>query len=318
MVLLPFLMALLVLNRNPERDELGVFLKLLSVLRKFRLEAKDQAGAAADPVEKQRFTALQNTFKILINSFYGYLGFAQGTFNDYALAESVTAYGREILGKLAARLEELGGRILEMDTDGIYFTMPEKAEPDFDARIASILPPGIELEFDADYPAMYCYKSKNYALLNRDGSISVSGAALKSRALEPFQRRFINAVLRSKLSGDPEILEACRNSIRQAIIDRTIDIAELAKSEVLSDSPENYKRKQASPGARRSAPYELALNSPYKFRAGDKVSFYVTGSKAKLPVVGNSKLLCDADPSLRDENSAYYLAKLEELYKQFK
>ena len=60
--------SLLVLNRNPERDELGVFLKLLSVLRKFRLEAKDQAGAAADPVEKQRFTALQNTFKILINS----------------------------------------------------------------------------------------------------------------------------------------------------------------------------------------------------------------------------------------------------------
>ena len=48
------------------------------------------------------------------------------------------------------------------------------------------------------------------------------------------------------------------------------------------------------------------------------MEFYVTGSKAKLPVVGNSKLLSDAESGVRDENTAYYLAKLDELYKQFK
>ena len=86
----------------------------------------------------------------------------------------------------------------------------------------------------------------------------------------------------------------------------------------MSDSPENYKRKQNTPGFRRSAPYELALASDKKFKAGDKVEFYVTGSKAKLPVVGNSKLFADADLSVRDENIAYYINKLDELYKQFK
>jgi len=35
-------------------------------------------------------------------------------------------------------------------------------------------------------------------------------------------------------------------------------------------------------------------------------------------VVGNSKLLSDADPAVRDENSAYYLNKLDDLYNQFK
>lgn len=309
--------VLLYLGQAPARDELGIFTGLLKKLREFRLAAKDKAKSASGN-EKQRYTALQNTFKILINSFYGYLGFAQGCFNDYTLAETVTATGRELLTKLADKLESLGGRIVEMDTDGIYFTMPENTIPDFDLQISSVLPDKIELEFDAEYPAMYCYKSKNYALLDKNGDISVSGAALKSRALEGFQRDFIKAVLRSKLLDAPEIMEECYAELKNAISNRTIDLAKLAKSEVLSDSPENYKRKQSAPGARRSAPYELALTSSRSFRAGDKVEFYVTGEKAKVPVVGNSKLLSDADPAVRDENTAYYLAKLDELYKQFK
>ena len=309
--------VLLYLGQAPMRDELGIFTGLLKKLREFRLAAKDKAKSASGN-EKQRYTALQNTFKILINSFYGYLGFAQGCFNDYTLAETVTATGRELLTKLADKLENLGGKIVEMDTDGIYFTMPEKPIADFDFQISSVLPGGIELEFDAEYPAMYCYKSKNYALLDKEGSISVSGAALKSRALEGFQRDFIKAVLRSKLLDAPEIMENCYAELKSSISSRTIALAKLAKSEVLSDSPENYKRKQSSPGARRSAPYELALASSRSFRAGDKVEFYVTGEKAKVPVVGNSKLLSDADPAIRDENTAYYLAKLDELYKQFK
>lgn len=308
---------LLWLGRNPVRDELGVFTGLLKKLRTFRLEAKDRARSASG-AEKQRFTALQNTFKILINSFYGYLGFAQGCFNDYALAETVTATGRELLSQLADKLGELGGTIVEMDTDGIYFTMPDDPDVEFDRRLASVLPEEITLEFDASYPAMYCYKSKNYALLHEDGTISVSGAALKSRALEPFQREFIQAVLKSKLLDDPGIMEETFRQLKMAISGRTIPLDKLAKSEVLSDSPESYKRKQSSPNFRRSAPYELALASGKTFRAGDKVEFYVTGTKAKLPVVGNSRLLSDADPGQRDENTAYYLAKLDELYKQFK
>ncbi len=309
--------VLIYLGKAPVRDELGVFTGLLKKLREFRLAAKDKAKSASGS-EKQRYTALQNSFKILINSFYGYLGFAQGCFNDYTLAETVTATGRELLTRLAEKLEFLGGRIIEMDTDGIYFTMPENPVADFDLQISSVLPDGIELEFDAEYPAMYCYKSKNYALLDGNGDISVSGAALKSRALEGFQRDFIRCVLRAKLLGAPEIMDEGYAELKNAISNRTIDLAKLAKSEVLSDSPENYKRKQSTPGARRSAAYELALASGKNFRTGDKVEFYMIGEKAKVPVVGNSKLLSDADPALRDENTAYYLAKLDELYKQFK
>ena len=44
----------------------------------------------------------------------------------------------------------------------------------------------------------------------------------------------------------------------------------------------------------------------------------VVAVESKVPVVGNSKLLSDAVENVRDENTAYYLAKLDDLYKQFK
>ncbi|MGZ5538156.1 MAG: 3'-5' exonuclease, partial [Chthoniobacterales bacterium] len=63
----------------PVTDQLQIFRHLLTDLRTFRLEAKAQMQSTNKENNRQRWHhlhALQNTFKILINSFYGYLGFA--------------------------------------------------------------------------------------------------------------------------------------------------------------------------------------------------------------------------------------------------
>ena len=68
--------------------------------------------------------ALQQTFKILINSFYGYLAFSQGHWNDFDVANRVTGEGRRLVQALLDRLGELGATVVEVDTDGIYFVPP--------------------------------------------------------------------------------------------------------------------------------------------------------------------------------------------------
>ena len=83
-------------------------------------------------------------------------------------------------------------------------------------------------------------KAKNYALLGMDDSISLTGAALKSRALEPFQRKFILQAVAAKLHDDPGALDLAYENWKEAIRTRSIPLEDLAKSEVLSDSPENY------------------------------------------------------------------------------
>src|SRR5215470_11657772 len=111
----------------PATDQLQIFRHLLTDLRKFRLEAKGQMQAADKESNRRgwhHLHALQNTFKILINSFYGYLGFAQGHFADFDAAARVTQIGRDLLQKMIAWLNERGAQVIEVDTDGIYFVPP--------------------------------------------------------------------------------------------------------------------------------------------------------------------------------------------------
>ncbi|HXW84927.1 MAG TPA: 3'-5' exonuclease, partial [Candidatus Binataceae bacterium] len=54
----------------PQSDRLGVFLRLLEDLRSFRVQAK-AAVKELGGIERRNLEALQQTFKILINSFYG-------------------------------------------------------------------------------------------------------------------------------------------------------------------------------------------------------------------------------------------------------
>src|SRR2546425_8936602 len=78
----------------PASDILGVFPSLLQNLREFRVRAKRLARDAREPAERAHLGALQQSFKILINAFYGYLAFSGGHWDDFAPAHRVTAEGR--------------------------------------------------------------------------------------------------------------------------------------------------------------------------------------------------------------------------------
>src|SRR6266511_4250426 len=106
---------------------------------------------ATDPTTRRYYDALQATFKILINSFYGYLGFTMGHFNDFEQAERVTRTGREIIQHIIGSLENTGCRIIEVDTDGLYFTPPARVRTLEDEErllddVSQKLPTGISLE----------------------------------------------------------------------------------------------------------------------------------------------------------------------------
>jgi DNA polymerase elongation subunit (family B) len=90
-----------------------------------------------------------------------------------------------------------------------------------------------------------------------------------------------------------------------------------AKTEALQDSLEAYQKKIATSSRNRSAAFELALRSSRKMQAGDRVSYYVTGTKKTVKAYESAKLVEEWDPKNRDENSAYYLGKLDELAGKF-
>jgi DNA polymerase, archaea type len=309
-------------RHQPANDRLGIFLRILEDLRSFRVQAK-AAVRKLDGVDKRHMEALQQTFKILINSFYGYLGFSLGHFNDFEQANIVTRRGRELIQRAIIELENRAALVVEVDTDGIYFVSPFPLEDEPAAlklidEIGSWMPAGIRLEVDGRYPAMLSYKMKNYVLLDEQGEIIIRGSGLKSRGLERFQRRFMEDIFRMLLAGRSDQIEPLYHDYLRHLADHEFGIADLMKTETLQDSLELYRGKLGSGRRNVAAAYELALNASRPYVSGDQISYYVSGRGGNIRVADAAKMASEYNSRRPDENVEYYQAKLADLYEKFR
>ena len=248
---------------KPSADHLNVFLPTLERLRRLRLEAKARAKQAQG-AESAYWDGLQNSFKILVNSYYGYLG-APFHFNDYDAAEQVTLTGQELVKRIADEIEKQGGMVVEIDTDGVYFQPPPEVQTEADEvafveQVGRVLPEGIRLAYDGRYRAMLSLKTKNYVLQGYDGKLTFKGASLRSRADEKFGREFLNNAIQWLLNGEPERVSAEYRRLARAILNGEVDIEQLCRRERVTQ-----KSKQPTHPL-----YPLAV----RFQIGDYIMVY--------------------------------------------
>ena len=71
----------------------------------------------------------------------------------------------------------------------------------------------------------------------------------------------------------------------------------------------------------RAAAYELAKAKSeatgQPVRKGDRISYYITGEDANVTAFKHCALAADWDPDNPDENTAYYLKRLDEFANKF-
>ncbi len=245
---------MLVQQIKPHSDSLGVFLPLLEELTQRRFDAKSRAKAATGQ-DKSYWDGVQSSFKILINSFYGYLG-TMLNFNDYSAAERVTTEGQRIVKQIADDLEKTGSKVIEIDTDGVYFHPPggiddESAEASYIERIGSALPPGIRLAHDGRYRAMLSLKVKNYVLVGYDGKRVFRGASMRSRADELFGREFISKAVDLLVQGEKEKVGDLYRSVVSEIESKQMPVEQFARRERITDKTfTSSSRKRLAAAAR--------------------------------------------------------------------
>jgi DNA polymerase elongation subunit (family B) len=272
---------------GPRSDRLGVLLGLLERLVDRRLEAKRQARVCAPgSSERHAHEALSAAMKLVVNSAYGYLGAVGLTrFSDVHAANEVTRRGRELLDWLCSELGKQGVTLLEADTDGVYFSVPEGWSETDERRvvseIAGQLPEHVHLEFDGRYAAMLSHEPKNYALLPYAGPVQLRGVAFRSSRLESYGTTFLRDALGSLLRGD---VAAVRSTYVEAVMTvRRRDLPTGAVTTVarLTKTPEQY---QTVRGQRRELAYEAVLGSGRSdWRVGDRVLVYrATGGRSAL------------------------------------
>lgn len=266
---------------GPKRDRLGVFLAIVDRLVERRLGAK-AAGRAAPAGSAERFQleALSAAIKLVINSAYGYLGAAGLTrFSDVHAANDITARGRELLDFMCRELAARGVQLLEADTDGVYFSVPEDFtehdERRVVAEVAALLPPLVELQFDGRYAAMLSHEPKNYALLSHSGALLLRGVAFRSSRAEPFGEDFLRRAIAKLLAGDLAGVRAEYVSTVLSLRRRELSTFEVCSRVRLTKTPEQYLTTREQ---RRELPYEALLeNGRDDWSAGERAHVYRRG-----------------------------------------
>lgn len=285
----------------PASDRLGVFLPMLAVLTERRLDAKRNAQLTAAH-EQARWHGLQASLKVLINSFYGYLGYSRGYFNDFAAAERVTLAGHEIIQQVEHELAQGGADAIEIDTDGIYF-QPSGQHTTFEYeqqlidKVSTALGAGVRLTHDGRWRAMLSLRLKNYALLGYDGRLTLKGSALRNRREEPFVRRLIQELCLSYLDPEqqPEPRERYLHYASE-VLARRLTPEDIARTETVTDGSRNTDL-----GRRLAAAVGQA-------RVGERVAVYQREGGSLAPI----------ESFAGDEDRAYLLRRLRDAAERFR
>jgi len=179
----------------------GIVPSILEDLLDRRAETKVRMKKAADENEYRVLDATQLALKILLNSFYGYSGYARARLYSLTLANAVTSFGRnnilntralinDTIGKLILRdgkaflTREIeaaapGDQVVELsvaygDTDSVFVHCESEKEISLEAvslvgnRLAGLvsdsLPDPMELEFESIAKRALLIAKKRYAL----------------------------------------------------------------------------------------------------------------------------------------------------------
>ncbi|CAH2032288.1 hypothetical protein [Trichlorobacter ammonificans] len=312
---------LLAYRLAPRSDDLAMFQSLLHRLtrlkREARLEAETLGAGDGFAAADSRRVVLGS----LARGFYGLLASSHLLFADQQTAAETERLGRVLTGDLLTWLREQGAEPLELDRDGIYFIPPPGHDGTQEVshllrRLTELLPGEMTLSCDSRYRAMVRYKPGNYALLGYDGTLVIKGSSLTSGGLEPFLRQFLHDALRLLLEDGAGRVAALYEERLQQLSTRQVPVEQLARTETLPLSSEQYRREVREGKRHHSAVGELALRSEAPFHAGDRVSYYVTGSGSHIRVHEQCRLLADYDPRHPDFNVAWYAERLHRLYRR--
>jgi DNA polymerase delta subunit 1 len=241
----------------------GVVPALLDDLAKFRKNAKKLMAAAhkdGDEFKESLYDASQRSYKIVMNSVYGFLGAPKGFLPCIPIAASVTATGRVMIDVASRRAVELlpGSDVIYGDTDSIMVKMklPEgKNQDDINDHfeVAKWLAGEItkeykspnDLEFEKIYYPYILYSKKRYAAIKFEdptekGKVDVKGLALVRRDFSPITREILKESLDTILfaKDTPTAVKETREKIRK-VLDNEYPMEKFVMSKTLRTGYKN-------------------------------------------------------------------------------
>jgi len=323
------------LKIDPKKDELKLYQQILELLINTRYAIKAKIAeykrqGNEEMVKRQKAT--DGSVKIMLNTMsYGFLASAYSGFNDYDEAERITTNGQKIMKTMNKIIEDDGGLPIKVDTDGVAMLMPDEwvgREEAYTERLTKELPEGIVIECDGQYDGIISIDKKSYALLEKDGTITIKGNTLIGRSIENIFTDFTRNCIEEMFLGDEKNLSKLYDKYQDRIIKKRLKATDISKRSSLNMTLEEYQHRIVDGNTNPIGQYELAIKADKKYTKGDVIHYYVKEfpyellpyrnktklKKKKLKIYEAVELIENYDADYEVE---YYTDRFDKITKKF-
>jgi hypothetical protein len=285
---------------------------LLSYFRDSRIMYKNLASEykSIDKKKAKSYDTKQLPIKIFINSLFGALSAPQVfPWGDMDMGEQITCTGRQYLRQMLKFFMKRGYTPLVCDTDGMNFSLPDGGVEDrkyigrglnwlvkegkeytgYDADVAEFndrfMRGTMGLDCDGTWDSCINLARKNYATLEHNGKVKLTGNTIKSKKMPKYIELFLDKGVKLLLNGNGQGFVEWYYEYLQKIFDQKIPLMDIASKAKIKQSIDDYiKRSKTKTKAgalmSRQAHMELAINEGLNVNLGDVIYYVNNGTKA--------------------------------------
>jgi DNA polymerase elongation subunit (family B) len=296
----------------PECDVMGGMKGMLAYFRNARIMYKNLASEykSIDSKKSLSYDRKQLPIKIFINSLFGGLSaphvYEWGEMNS---GEKITCTGRQYLRQMLHFFIKRGYKPLVCDTDGMNFSLPEngvdhkvyigkgknwlvkegKEYKGYDADVAEFndlfMKGAMGLDCDGTWDSCINLSRKNYATMESNGKIKLTGNSIKSKKLPLYIEVFLDKAVKLLLEGKGQEFIEWYYEYLQKIYDKDIPLKQIAQRAKVKLSIDDYKKRcgmktKAGSLMSRMAHLELAIKHNLNVQLGDVIMYVNNGEKA--------------------------------------
>jgi DNA polymerase elongation subunit (family B) len=296
----------------PTCDITGAMKGMLNYFRNTRIKYKNLAKEYQDIDKKQAtsFDRKQLPIKIFINSMFGALSAPQVFhWGDMYMGEQITCTGRQYLRQMLRFFMKRGYVALVCDTDGMNFSLPEGGVDDrryigkgknwlvkegkeytgYDADVAEFndmfMKGAMGLDCDGTWKSCMNIARKNYATMEHNGKIKLTGNSIKSKKLPLYIEDFLDKGIKMLLEGNGQDFVEWYYEYLKVIFNQQIPLMKIAQRAKVKLSIDDYKKRsnqktKAGNMMSMMAHMELAIRDGIAVSLGDVIFYVNNGLKA--------------------------------------
>lgn len=296
----------------PDCDVTGAMKGMLTYFRNTRIKYKNLASEYKniDKKKSESYGNKQLPIKIFINSLFGALSAPQVFhWGDMYMGEQITTTGRQYLRQMLYFFKKRGYTPLVCDTDGMNFSLPvggvddrkyigkgnnwlvekDKVYTGYDADVAEyndmFMKGAMGLDCDGTWVSCINLARKNYATMEHNGKIKLTGNSIKSKKLPLYIEEFLDKGVKMLLEGNGKGFVEYYYEYLQKIYDKQIALSKIAQRAKVKLTIEDYKKRlntktKAGNSMSRMAYLELAIQNNLKVSLGDVIMYVNNGLKA--------------------------------------